>query len=152
MDSPGEGPVTDTGPMTDDVEDVPVRGAIRLGQFLKLANLAQDGARARDLVRGGDVTVNGSVETRRGHALSGGDVVRVDLNKRTANVKLTPEEIEQRKKEMGEYREKKMPKSHTPWQEIFRNETGELSEGMVLNRAVKYQRIAQTNPVGRQNH
>lgn len=84
--------------------------------------------------------------------LKDGDIVRVDLNKRTANVKLSPEEIEKRKKEMGEYREKRMPKSHTPWQEIFRNETGELSEGMVLNRAVKYQRIAQTNPVGRQNH
>lgn len=84
--------------------------------------------------------------------LKDGDIIRVDLNKRTANVKLTPEEIEKRKEEMGSYREKMMPKSHTPWQEIFRNETGELSEGMVLNRAVKYQRIAQTNPVGRQNH
>lgn len=99
--------------------------------------------------------LNASPEAASGGVLGflkDGDVVRVDLNKRTANVKLTPEEIDARRKEMGAYRDTNMPKSHTPWQEIFRNETGELSDGMVLNRAVKYQRIAQTHPAGRQNH
>jgi dihydroxy-acid dehydratase len=46
----------------------------------------------------------------------------------------------------------KFPPSQTPWQEIFRKEVGELSEGMVLNGAVKYQRIAQTFGVPRRNH
>ena len=37
-----------------------------------------DGAQARELIQGGDVTVNGEVETRRGHHLSAGDLVEVD--------------------------------------------------------------------------
>ena len=45
---------------------IPVRGEIKLGQFVKLASLAED------------VTVNGEVETRRGHHLSAGDLVEVD--------------------------------------------------------------------------
>ncbi|MCI7512161.1 MAG: RNA-binding S4 domain-containing protein [Schaalia hyovaginalis] len=57
---------------------VEISGVIRLGQFLKLANLAEDGALARELVQGGDVLVNGEVETRRGRQLADGDLVEVD--------------------------------------------------------------------------
>lgn len=81
--------------------------------------------------------------------LKDGDVIRVDLLKRTANVQLSDDEIAQRKKEMGKY---PIPESQTPWQDIFRDTVGELSEGMVINSAVKYQRIAQKFGVGRQNH
>ena len=56
--------------------DVPVReGTIRLGQFLKLANLVESGAEAKPLIAGGVVRVNGEVETRRGRQLVQGDVV-----------------------------------------------------------------------------
>lgn len=58
---------------------IPVRGEIKLGQFLKLANLVEDGSEARIAVHSGDVTVNGEVETRRGHRLVDGDLVEVDL-------------------------------------------------------------------------
>ena len=58
---------------------VPVRGRIKLGQFLKLAGLVEDGAEARVAIQSGDVTVNGQVETRRGHALDDGDLVVVNL-------------------------------------------------------------------------
>ncbi|RAX19329.1 RNA-binding S4 domain-containing protein [Actinomyces sp. Z5] len=58
---------------------VPVSGEIKLGQFLKLAGLVEDGADARIAIQSGDVTVNGEVETRRGHRLADGDVVVVDL-------------------------------------------------------------------------
>lgn len=51
--------------------------SIRLGQFLKLAGLAEDGAEARELVTSGEVQVNGQTETRRGRQLSSGD--RVDV-------------------------------------------------------------------------
>lgn len=61
-----------------DTPVIPVRGQIRLGQFLKLANLVEDGAEARELIQGGDVTVNGEVETRRGHMLEDGELVEVD--------------------------------------------------------------------------
>lgn len=57
-------------------DDLPIRdGMIRLGQALKLANLAEDGAQARALVENGQVQVNGEVETRRGRQLHPGDVV-----------------------------------------------------------------------------
>ena len=56
--------------------DVPVREVtIRLGQFLKLANLVESGAEAKPLIAGGVVRVNGEVETRRGRQLVQGDVV-----------------------------------------------------------------------------
>lgn len=58
---------------------ISVHGVIKLGQFLKLANLVEDGAEARILIQSGDVTVNGEVETRRGSALKPGDVVLVNL-------------------------------------------------------------------------
>ena len=61
-----------------DTPEIPVRGQIRLGQFLKLASLAEDGAQARGLVQGGDVRVNGATEVRRGRRLSPGDLVEVD--------------------------------------------------------------------------
>ncbi|QGF23688.1 RNA-binding S4 domain-containing protein [Raineyella fluvialis] len=42
---------------------------IRLGQFLKWANLAESGSEARDLIQDGRVRVDGEVETRRGRQL-----------------------------------------------------------------------------------
>lgn len=56
--------------------DVPIRDeSIRLGQFLKLANLVETGAEAKPVVADGLVLVNGEVETRRGRQLVKGDVV-----------------------------------------------------------------------------
>ena len=56
--------------------DVSIRDeSIRLGQFLKLANLIESGAEAKPLVADGRVMVNGEVETRRGRQLAAGDVV-----------------------------------------------------------------------------
>ncbi|GGQ62448.1 RNA-binding S4 domain-containing protein [Couchioplanes azureus] len=50
---------------------------IRLGQFLKLADLIDTGGEAKVLIAEGDVTVNGEVDTRRGRQLRPGDVVAV---------------------------------------------------------------------------
>ena len=49
--------------------------SIRLGQFLKLADLIDSGSAARPLLEQGTVRVNGEVETRRGRQLAKGDVV-----------------------------------------------------------------------------
>jgi ribosome-associated protein len=58
-------------------EDVPIReGMIRLGQFLKLANLVEHGGEAKEVIAAGEVLVNDEVETRRGRQLHVGDVVR----------------------------------------------------------------------------
>jgi len=60
------------------VDDVPIRDeSIRLGQFLKLANLVDSGSDAKALLADGLVTVNGEPETRRGRQLAKGDVVRL---------------------------------------------------------------------------
>ena len=48
-----------------------------LGQALKASNLVQSGGEAKVLVQGGEVRVNGEVETRRGRRLRAGDVVEV---------------------------------------------------------------------------
>lgn len=48
---------------------------IRLGQFLKLAEMVQDGIEAKFYIQNGEVTVNGEIETRRGKQLKDGDVV-----------------------------------------------------------------------------
>jgi len=50
---------------------------IRLGQFLKLADLTETGGEGKILIASGDVTVNGEVDTRRGRQLRQGDVVAV---------------------------------------------------------------------------
>jgi ribosome-associated protein len=66
--------------------DVPVREqTIRLGQFLKLADLIDHGADAKPLMVQGLVAVNGETETRRGRQLVRGDVVTLgDVSVRVA--------------------------------------------------------------------
>jgi ribosome-associated protein len=60
------------------VRDVAVSGeGIRLGQFLKLANMVDAGSDVKALLADGVVLVNGEVETRRGRQLAAGDVVTV---------------------------------------------------------------------------
>jgi ribosome-associated protein len=55
---------------------IAIRGdTIRLGQLLKLADLADSGGEARDLLEYEEVFVNGERETRRGRQLHPGDVV-----------------------------------------------------------------------------
>lgn len=62
----------------DDRYEVPIRDdVIRLGQFLKLANLIESGSEAKEVIGDGLVRVNGEVETRRGRQLSVGDVVEI---------------------------------------------------------------------------
>ena len=53
------------------------RYPIRLGQFLKLADIVQDGLEAKALIAGGDVLVNGDIELRRGRQLSAEDRISV---------------------------------------------------------------------------
>jgi ribosome-associated protein len=64
--------------MAAPIEDVPIRDeSIRLGQFLKLANLIESGSDAKELMVQGVVSVNGEIETRRGRQLRHGDVVEL---------------------------------------------------------------------------
>ncbi len=51
---------------------------IRLSQFLKLANVVQDGLHAKIVITEGEVLVNGELETRRGRKLVSNDIVRFE--------------------------------------------------------------------------
>ncbi|MFI5891686.1 RNA-binding S4 domain-containing protein [Actinoplanes sp. NPDC051513] len=60
------------------MRDVVIDGdMIRLGQFLKLADLIETGGEGKVLIASGDVTVNGEVDVRRGRQLHSGDVVEI---------------------------------------------------------------------------
>lgn len=58
--------------------EVPISGdTIKLGQFLKLANLAETGGQAKEMIEAGEVTVNGEVVTSRGFLLHDGSLVSI---------------------------------------------------------------------------
>ncbi|MGH6814873.1 MAG: dihydroxy-acid dehydratase, partial [Hyphomicrobiaceae bacterium] len=99
--------------------------------------------------------LNASPEAANGGGLAllkTGDRVRIDLNKRTANILIADEEIERRRAALQQSGGYKVPEHQTPWQEIQRGLVDELSRGMVLKPAVKYQRIAETKGLPRDNH
>jgi dihydroxy-acid dehydratase len=99
--------------------------------------------------------LNASPEAAAGGGLAllkTGDRVRIDLNKREANILISAEELAQRKADLQSHGGFPIPKSQTPWQEIQRGIVDQLSNGMVLKPAVKYQEVAQTFGVPRDNH
>jgi dihydroxy-acid dehydratase len=99
--------------------------------------------------------LNASPEAASGGGLAllkTGDRVRIDLNKRTANILLSEEELEKRRDALRQSGGYKFPDHQTPWQEIQRGLVDELANGMVLKPAVKYQRIAETKGLPRDNH
>lgn len=62
----------------DDIEVIEISGdMIRLGQFLKFASIAESGAHAGAMIADGDVSVDGTTETRRGRQLAKGMLVEV---------------------------------------------------------------------------
>lgn len=81
-----------------------------------------------------------------------GDRVRIDLNKGTADILISDAEIATRRAELAQQGGYQYPKHQTPWQEIQRGLVDQLGEGAVLKPAVKYQRIAQTAGLPRDNH
>ncbi|RUU21379.1 dihydroxy-acid dehydratase [Mesorhizobium sp. M6A.T.Ca.TU.002.02.2.1] len=84
--------------------------------------------------------------------LKTGDRVRIDLRKGTADILVTDDEITRRRAELQNSGGYHYPKHQTPWQEIQRGMVDQFSEGMVLKPAVKYQDVAHTKGVPRDNH
>ncbi len=81
-----------------------------------------------------------------------GDRVRIDLERGAADVLLSDEEMAERLAALVAAGGFPVPASQTPWQEIQRSMVDQLSEGMVLKPAVKYQRVAQTMGIPRDSH
>ncbi|MCR5878633.1 IlvD/Edd family dehydratase [Phenylobacterium sp. J367] len=93
--------------------------------------------------------LNASPESAAGGGLAWlrtGDVIRIDLNAGTCNALVDAAEIERRKAEPAP----PVPESHTPWEEIYREKTGQLADGGVLDMALKYRGVAAKTP--RHNH
>ncbi|KQM51306.1 dihydroxy-acid dehydratase [Sphingomonas sp. Leaf208] len=81
-----------------------------------------------------------------------GDRVRIDLAKGSANVLISDEELAERRRSLTESGGYAFPRSQTPWQEIQRATVGQMETGAILEGAEKYQRIAQTMGLPRDNH
>ena len=71
-----------------------------------------------------------------------GDRVRIDLNQGTANVLLSEGELAQRR---ADWQPPELV-HQTPWQEIYRDNVGQLSSGACLELAVKYQGVGKNTP------
>jgi dihydroxy-acid dehydratase len=99
--------------------------------------------------------LNASPEAADGGGLAllrSGDRVRIDMNDFTADILISDEEMEARKKELQEAGGYPSPESQSPWQQYFREMVMPFSEGMVLRDAPNYQSIARTKGIPRDNH
>ena len=98
--------------------------------------------------------LNASPEAAAGGGLAllqTGDRVRIDLNKGTADILISAEELAARREVLQKSGGYHYPPSQTPWQEIQRAMVDQLAAGMVLQPAIKYQRVAQKF-IPRDNH
>ena len=93
--------------------------------------------------------LNASPESAVGGGLAWlrtGDIIRIDLNHGRCDALVDDDEIARRKGEPAP----PIPASNTPWEELFREKTGQLAEGGVLEFAVKYRGTSAKTP--RHNH
>ena len=94
--------------------------------------------------------LNASPESAAGGGLRWlmtGDTIRIDLKAGRCDALVAPEEIERRLRELPP---PPIPASHSPWEELYREKTGQLAEGATLEFALKYRGIADITP--RHNH
>jgi dihydroxy-acid dehydratase len=93
--------------------------------------------------------LNASPESAAGGGLAWlrtGDAIRVDLNAGTCNALVGADEIARRLAQDPP----PIPENNTPWEELYREKTGQLGEGGVMDFALKYRRISRKLP--RHNH
>jgi len=120
-----------------------------------ISSLACIGDGRQSGTSGSPSILNASPEAASGGGLAllkSGDQVRIDLGKGTADILISAADYKKRQDELEAGGGYKYPDHQTPWQEIQRGIVDELSEGMVLKPAVKYQRIAETKGIPRDNH
>ena len=81
-----------------------------------------------------------------------GDRIRIDLRLGKADLLVPQAELDARRAALVAQGGFPYPDHQTPWQEIQRGMVDQLADGMVLKPALKYQRIAATKGVPRDNH
>jgi dihydroxyacid dehydratase/phosphogluconate dehydratase len=93
--------------------------------------------------------LNASPESAAGGGLAWlrtGDTIRIDLKAGRCDALVEEAEIARRKTEPPP----PVPENHTPWEELYREKTGQLDTGGVLEFAVKYRGTSNKPP--RHNH
>ena len=93
--------------------------------------------------------LNASPESAAGGGLAWlrtGDTIRIDVNVGTCDALVDDAEIAKR----GAEPQPPAPDSNTPWEELYREKTGQLSTGGVLEFALKYRGTSKKVP--RHNH
>lgn len=93
--------------------------------------------------------LNASPESAAGGGLAWlrtGDIIRIDINAGRCDALVDEQEIARRKAEPPP----PVPESNTPWEELYREKTGQLADGGVLEFAVKYRGTSKRTP--RHNH
>jgi dihydroxyacid dehydratase/phosphogluconate dehydratase len=94
--------------------------------------------------------LNASPESAAGGGLSWlrtGDVIRVDLDAGRCDALVDEAEIARRKAEDAP---PPVPESQTPWEQLYREKTGQLADGAVLEFALDYRGTSERTP--RHNH
>jgi len=81
-----------------------------------------------------------------------GDRIRIDLRKGAADLVVSADELERRRRVLAEAGGYAFPPSQTPWQAIQRSLVGQLETGAILEGADAFQRLAQTAGLPRDNH
>lgn len=84
--------------------------------------------------------------------LETGDIIRIDLNARTVTLKVDDAELARRREALNAAGGYQVPPPQTPWQELSRELTGQYPGGAVIERAVPYQKIAQSKGLPRDSH
>ncbi len=77
-----------------------------------------------------------------------GDRMKIDLNKRRVDLLISQSEFKKRRKSKKVFK----PDNQTPWQEIFRNTTGQLDDGACINSRGKYLDISHKKGLPRDSH
>ena len=99
--------------------------------------------------------LNASPEAAAGGALAlvrTGDRLRLDLRKREVLLRVSDDELAERRAEVEAAGGYAFPASQTPWQQIQRALVGQMDSGAILEGSETYQRIAQTQGLPRDNH
>lgn len=163
IDDPALGITPDTLLFMRGAGPVGYPGAAEVVNMRPPAYLIRDGVGALPCIgdgrqsgtSGSPSILNASPEAAVGGGLAllrTGDRVRIDLRRGTADVLIDADEWEQRRRDLATAGGFAYPASQTPWQEIQRQLTGQMDSGAILEGAEKYQRIAQTAGLPRDNH
>jgi len=99
--------------------------------------------------------LNASPEAAAGGGLAllkTGDRVRIDLRRGTADVLISEGELAARREALKEAGGFAIPPSQTPWQAIQRALVGQIDSGAILEGSERFQHLAQTAGLPRDNH